>query len=345
MSQNESKNILIWLPSPLGDAILSTPALSAFRSHYAGATITFLASPAVKAFLEPSPFCDQWIEHKGSFTTLIKELRARRFDTAISLKNSFGSALSVFLAGIPRRIGYSRDGRGIFLTHTLKPEKQNRDYKPVSIVDYYLNLAKLVGAENPERKLSIELTERDREVFSITFPEARKSSGPLIILVPGGAFGPSKLWPPERFGELADKLYDRYKACVVLSVAPTRQEIDIADQIQLSATYPLLSLSTRPLKPGPLKAMFEKADLVIANDTGPRHIAAALGKKIITLFGPNNPAWTRTDYPHEIKIIGQADCLPCDKPRCHQKTHTCMLSITVDQVLEAVQKLLGNTDK
>jgi len=343
MAPTVAKNILIWLPSPLGDAILSTPALAAIRSHFADARITFLASPVIKAFLEPTSSCDEWIENKESFLSLVRRLQSRRFDTAILLKNSFGSALTVFLAGIKRRIGYARDTRNILLTDRLKPKRQNGNFVPVSVVDYYLNLAQRVGAESRDKTLSIGVTDRDREIFSITFPEARKSSGPLIILVPGGAFGPSKLWPPQRFGELADQLCKHYKACVVLSVAPTPLEIAISSRIQENATWPLLSLANRPLKPGPLKALFERADLVIANDTGPRHIAAALNRKIITLFGPNNPAWTQTDYPHEIQILGQADCAPCDKPRCRPKEHTCMLSISVSSVFEAVEKMLGTT--
>lgn len=337
---NTPKKILVWLPSPLGDAVLSTPALAAIRTHFGRESITFLSSPSVKAFLEPTPLCNAWIENKGSFLSIVKQIKSQQFDISILLKNSFGSALAVFLSRIPQRIGYAREVRSIMLTNSLKPEKQNGKFKPVSIIDYYLNLARLAGADIAEQKISVGITDRDREIFSTTFPEVRKSLHPVVILVPGGAFGPSKLWPPERFGELADRLYERYKACVVLSVAPTHQEIAISNQIQQYATYPLLSLSTRPLKPGPLKAMFERADLVIANDTGPRHIAAALDKKIITLFGPNNPVWTQTDYANEIKIIGKAECVPCDKPRCRQKEHTCMLSISVEQVLSAAEQML-----
>ena len=132
MTGHAAQNILIWLPSPLGDAILSTPALSAFRSYYTGARITFLAEATVKAFLEPCPFCDQWIEKSGSFRQLLRQLGREKFGTAILLKNSFGSALTVALAGIPRRIGYARDFRDFLLTDTLLPQKQDGRFKPVS---------------------------------------------------------------------------------------------------------------------------------------------------------------------------------------------------------------------
>jgi heptosyltransferase-2 len=84
------------------------------------------------------------------------------------------------------------------------------------------------------------------------------------------------------------------------------------------------------------------ADLVISNDTGPRHIAIALKRKVITLFGPNDPAWTDTGYENEIKIVGDAPCAPCTKPVCKMSEHLCMQAITVDMVCNAAEKLLKN---
>lgn len=345
MTDRPAQKILIWLPSPLGDAILSTPALSAFRAHYADAHIIFLANPAVKAFLEPCPFCNEWMEKKGSFWKLSRQLRREKSDTAILLKNSFGSAMTVFLSGIPRRIGYARDVRNLFLTDKIFPEKEGRRFRPVSTVDYYLNIARFIGADIQSRKLYVGLQQQNRDKLQTVFPELQMRQGPLVILVPGGAFGPSKLWPAQRFAALADKLFKTYKATVVISVAPTAQEKKIAEKILRNAKHPFLSLSDRPLKPGPLKALFEKADLVIANDTGPRHIAAALGRKVITLFGPNNPAWTDVGYENEIRIIGQAPCVPCDKPKCLQEEHYCMNSISIEQVFEMTKNVLGGFRK
>ncbi len=345
MADHAAQKILIWLPTPLGDAILSTPALSAFRSHYAGARIAFVAETTVKAFLEPCPFCDEWIEKSGSVWQLSRRVGREKFDTAILLKNSFRSALTVFLAGIVRRIGYARDVRGLLLTDRLLPEKQNGRFKPISAVDYYLDIARFIGADVVNRKLTLPLRQDDRDQLYTAFPQQRLLSAPLVILVPGGAFGPSKLWPVERFAALADELFTRYGATVVISVAPTVQEKTVAARIQAAARYPMLSLSDHPLKAGPLKALFEKADLVITNDTGPRHIAAALGRKLITLFGPNNPAWTQTGYADEIQIIGQSPCAPCDKPKCLKDEHYCMNSISVEMVLEQVRNILGRTGK
>jgi heptosyltransferase-2 len=164
-----------------------------------------------------------------------------------------------------------------------------------------------------------------------------------VILVPGGAFGPSKLWPSERFAQIADRLIEQYQATVVLSVAPNRQEIQIADRICQHARKTLIHLGQVRLEIGELKALLGRADLVITNDTGPRHIAIALKRKVITLFGPNNPQWTQTGCKDEIQIIGAGPCVPCDRPMCRQPQHYCMESITADQVFEVAQKQLAGS--
>ena len=95
-----------------------------------------------------------------------------------------------------------------------------------------------------------------------------------------------------------------------------------------------------PLDLGELKGLFASSDLVIANDTGPRHIAIALQRKVISIFGPNDPIWTDTGYENEIQIVGDAHCAPCAKPKCKETEHLCMKAVTVDMVCNAAAQLL-----
>ncbi|GAI94080.1 unnamed protein product, partial [marine sediment metagenome] len=169
--------------------------------------------------------------------------------------------------------------------------------------------------------------------------------GPLIVIVPGGAFGPSKCWGSVRFAQTADWLITNYNATVVISVGPETLEKQIAEEICNSSKHKLINLAETPISLGELKALFSLADLVISNDTGPRHIAIALGRKVITLFGPNNPAWTDTGYENEIQIIGNVHCAPCSKPKCKKSKHICMEAITVEMVCEAAKELLENNRK
>ncbi|MEN8128023.1 MAG: lipopolysaccharide heptosyltransferase II [Planctomycetota bacterium] len=337
-----SQRVLIWLPSPLGDAIMATPALRAFRSHFPDASITFLGPAFTRDILSPSPFCDNWIDLEKSFWENVAQLKAGNFDTAITLKNSFGSALTLWLGGIGRRIGYARDGRSLLLTDRIDPlRNDNGTFQPAPMIDYYLKIAEHLGSRTDNRKTELTVRSEDTEAILEILPQLKSLSGPLVIIVPGGTFGPSKLWPIERYAELADALYDAYHATVILSVAPVKEEVQIAEAICQRAGSDPINLGTSSLSGGQLKALYALADLIITNDTGPRHIAIALNKDIITLFGPNNPQWTQSGHEKEVQIIGKAPCVPCDKPICKQSQHLCMESITVEQIFGAAEKILG----
>ena len=334
------ENILVYLPSPLGDAVMCTPALRAIRRGFLEAKITFLASQVVASVLSPCDFNDEWIVSAGKTTSLIAELRRGRFDKVILFKNSFSSAMISFLAGIPERIGYSRDGRGIFLTSKIYPQKEaNGSFKKVPMIDYYLEIPKHLGCDVSDRRLTLKVDPQDANSMQQKL-KFLPADGPIVILVPGGAFGPSKCWMPAHFAAAADELTERFNATVVISVAPNEAEKEIATKICQSAKNNLHNLAETPLSLGELKALFDTASLVITNDTGPRHIAIALERKVITLFGPNDPQWTRTGYKDEIEIVGNAPCAPCAKPNCKETVHRCMEDITVEKVVNAAEQML-----
>lgn len=335
-----SHNVLIWVPSPLGDAVMATPALRAFRRLFDGDSITFLANGFTRQILSGAGFCDGWLEPEKSFWGLVRQLRAESFDTAVLLKNSFGSALTIRMAGIGRRIGYARDGRSFLLTDRIAPARESGTFKPAPMIDYYLKIAEAVGAQAQSKKPVLAVEEADAQALLGLVPSLAQSTRPLVILVPGGAFGPSKLWPIERYAELADALDRQFHARVVISIAPIRQEIEIAEAICDKAASKPMHLGHTRLPGGALKALFHRADLVITNDTGPRHIAIALDRNVISLFGPNNPQWTQTGHSKEIQIVGRAACVPCDKPNCRAREHFCMQSIAVDEVMKAAATFL-----
>lgn len=335
-------NILIWLPSPLGDAIMCTPALGAIRERFPYADITFLCSHTVQQILSPNSYSNRWLIPKSSNPfELATEIRKHRFTHVILFKNSFGSAFAVFLARIKERIGYVRQGRGIFLNSKLYPDKlESGEFKPMPMVDYYLAVASWMGADVDDRKTQLEVSQADIEDIGKMFPQLTNSESPVVILVPGGAFGPSKFWLSERFAETADKLIEKYNAQVVISVAPNEAEKKIADEIQQVSKNKFINIGEYNLSLSHLKALYSKASLIITNDTGPRHIAIALGKSTITMFGPNDPAWTESGADNEIQIVGKGDCVPCRKKVCERDRHICMESITVEDVMSAAERLL-----
>jgi heptosyltransferase-2 len=342
--QNTKCKILVWLPSPMGDAILCTPALRAIHKHFKSCEISFLGNYVVRQLLSPGSFNDNWLEQRSDNPfTIARELKKHKFTHAILLKNSFGSALAAFLARIPLRVGYAREGRGFLLTDKLYPLKlANGEFKPVSMIDYYLAIASRLGADISDRTIEVPVELQTRKKLKSQFPETAACQGPVVVFVPGGAFGPSKYWPSERFAQTADWLITNYNATVIISVGPDPFEKQIAREICASSKYKLINLAERSVSLGELKTLFSRADLVISNDTGPRHIAIALRRKVITLFGPNDPAWTDTGYENEIQIVGNVLCAPCRKPVCKKSRHLCMEAITVEMVCNAARKLLEN---
>jgi heptosyltransferase-2 len=326
----------------MGDAILCTPALRAIRKHFKSCEISFFANGVVREVLSPSSFNDRWLEQRDKNPlTAAKMFRKHKFTHTILFKNSFASALSVSLAGIPSRIGYAREWRGFLLTDKLYPMKlPNGKFKPLSMIDYYLAIASWLGCDTTDRNPELLIDAQDEQSLCGKLPQVLNPGGTVVVIVPGGAFGPSKCWASERFAQTADRLITNYNATVAISVASNPIEKQIAKEICESSKHNLINLAEMSISLGELKALLSIADLVISNDTGPRHIAIALGRKVVTIFGPNNPAWTNTGYENEIQIVGDAPCAPCDKPICKKPEHLCMQAITVDRVCGAAKELL-----
>jgi heptosyltransferase-2 len=330
----------------MGDAVLCTPALRAIRRHFKDSKITFLANATVRQILSAGSFNDTWLQlKKNNPFAIAKMLKHHKFTHAVLFKNSFASALAVSLAGIPSRIGYTREGRSPLLTDKLHPPKlPNRKFKPIPMVDYYMAIPSWLGADTTDKSLELTVEPQDERNLCAKLPGLLSPKGPVAVIVPGGAFGPSKCWPSERFATTADWLISKYNATVVVSVASNTAEKQIAKEIGDLSKHKLISLAEIPVSLGELKALFSVADLIIGNDTGPRHVAIALQRKVITLFGPNDPAWTNTDYENEIQITGAAPCAPCAKPICKENKHLCMESITAEMVCGAASKLLEDSN-
>jgi len=339
--QETYEHILIWLPTPMGDTIMATPALAAIRQHFASARITYYGNAVARAVLNPWPHNDAWLDNAGSGRTAW-QFRRQRFTRVLLFKNSFGSAWTCFLARIPRRVGYARDGRQWLLTDRLPvPRRPDGRFEPLPMVKYYQALAEHVGCSTPADLPSLWIAPEDETAVPRRLPELNEGEGPLVILVPGGAFGPSKCWPAERYAETARRLIETFQARILLSVSPDPAEARIAALIAKQCPYPLVNLADRPVSLGQLKALFARADLVITNDTGPRHIAIALRRPVISLFGPNDPAWTETGFSGECKITPQGACVCCQKPVCRRPHDFCMATIAVDRVYRTACQILN----
>ncbi|HVZ93122.1 MAG TPA: glycosyltransferase family 9 protein [Phycisphaerales bacterium] len=345
------KRLLVVLPSWVGDTVMATPTLRVLREFLPGSLIGGLMRPGLDQLLAGSPFLDEIHVDRAVGMMGPKKVAAKirhlRYDAALLLTNSFSTALVTRLSGIPRRIGYDRDGRGILLTERLTPPRRkdtppyNRsatapnDWAPIPAVDYYFALAQhllrsigIEGGGGRPGPLELVVT-REEELAAddiltsagLTSSDLRRS--PLIMLNPGGN-DEAKRWPPDRFAALAEYLRDKHNAIVLISGSPS--ETALADSIvamttKHAAARPssgaaggsstsaprsrIISLPPLGLTLASLKGLLQRCRLLVTNDTGPRHIAAALGVPVVSLFGPTDHRWTT--IPFEDEVILTAD--------------------------------------
>ncbi|MCH7814338.1 MAG: lipopolysaccharide heptosyltransferase II [Planctomycetes bacterium] len=350
----QPKRILIVLPNWVGDVVMATPVLRALRDRFAGASICYLARPMMNDLLAGSGWADEVVNWEpkgrdrrgGTMIGLAARLRRRGFDWAVLLTNSFRSALLVRLAGIRRRIGYDRDARRLLLTDRLGVERVDGKVAVTRMVDYYGRLAEHLGCDRPGDRLELFTDRGDDRVIDERLAGLGIDAGPgpggLVVISPGASYGVAKLWLPERFAAVADHLIDRHGVAVVISCAPGEEPIarriaELCDKRVHVLDHPVTTL-------GQFKSLIRRCDLLINNDTGPRHVAKAFGVAVVTVFGPTHQGWTDTDYPLERKVAVAVDCGPCQKKVCPIQGPTrlcCMTGVTVEMVTAAAEELLA----
>lgn len=337
----------------IGDAIITIPAVMSIRRAFPDAHISLLVKPWVSEIFKESPDIDEIILYDDSFKwftgklKLAKKLRGKTFDKAILLQNAFDAALITWLSGIPERIGYKRDGRGLLLTKAVPVEK---DILQQHQVYYYLNLLKSAGIEPSETQPYLYLTDDERQsarnLLSSCFTADK---GPLIGINPGATFGSAKRWPPERFAELIIKVINELNGRVIIFGSPS--EIEIADEIiteinRLKIRLKIEQIGSRILVMAGktdlrgLAALISECDVLVTNDSGPMHMASALLVPIVAIFGSTDKTATGP-YGEGHKVITKnLPCAPCMKRECPEGHLNCMTAVTADEVFDAVREIL-----
>ena len=341
------KRILVTGANWVGDALMTTPALSCIRKAFPGASISVLTVPWVEGVYRGHPYLDQTIlyerssKHRGAAgkRQLIRELRLSSFDMVLLFPNSFESALLGFLAGIPVRAGYASDGRGALLTHGIKRDKGVIDRHQVA---YYLGLPHSLGWKEGERKLSLPISRGDEEeARQLLAFKGWREGRPVVAFAPGASYGPAKKWDSSRYAKVADGLIADHSAQVAIigSQKDQREAEDMRSRMRGEA-WDLTGGTTL----GQLAALLARSSLLITNDSGAMHVAAATQTPILALFGPTDPAKT-SPYGVRYRILrGLVPCSPCLLREC-PTDHECMRGIEVDEVLDAASAFLKNGQK
>lgn len=325
----------------LGDVLFSTPLIKGLRKKFPKGYIACMVVPRCKEVLESNPHLNEVIIydedgiHRSPFgkLRLIATLRSKYFDAAILLHRSFTRSFLVFLAGIPKRIGYHRRKRDFLITDAveLPPEDSHR-------VDFFLNLGKPLGISLDDRNYEFFISENDRKkARDLLKSEGLKDPDTLIAINPGGNWDP-KRWPAANFAETANELIKQYNAKIIITGAAKDLALakDIASRME---QRPIISCGKTTLKE--VGAIFERANLVIANDSGPMHIAVAMGARTIAIFGPTSPRITGPiGRSRSIILHEDVGCrIPCYDFSCSE--YKCMEAIKPQHVLEAARKLVS----
>lgn len=331
------KRIMVRATNWIGDGVMMTPALAAIRQTYPDAEIVLIANPLVAQLFVHHPWCDRVIvyDRKGAHKGLVglwrfsRQLRQERFDLAILLQKAFEAALLALLAGIPRRIGFFSDGRRLLLTGSTPLTYEVRCQHHSR---HYLYMLRQFGIEGGDGELKLSVTEGENAWAKDTLGE-----GGWIALNPGAAYGSAKRWVPDRFAEVGDRLAREFGLRVVLTGGPGEGEIgrDIEAAME---EKPLNLIGLTSIRE--MMAIIALCRLMVSNDSGPMHVAAALGVPIVAVFGATDHT---TTYPwtdrHRV-VRAEVDCAPCLKRQC-PTDHRCMEAVTADDVLSAAHALLG----
>jgi len=339
--------ILIRMPSWLGDAVMAMPALSQLRRAFPDSKIFALAPPAVIELISNHPDLDQLLtdDAKGLHAglrgrlRLIRSLRSERFDLGVLFSNSFRSALLFFLAGVSHRLGYRRDGRGLLLNQAVSPSREKMHQR-----DYYLKLLQGLPEGQPPRPSpaspapTLWLLPEERTAIQKAGSLPEKGGGDWIGINPGAAYGPSKRWEPSRFAEVADRLVAAFGARILIFGGP--EDRLIAEEIARAMKFPAIPLAGRSSLRESM-ALLSRCRLLLTNDSGPMHVAAALGVPVVALFGPTDPEVTSPFGVHGILRVG-VECSPCRHRIC-PIDHRCMVRLTPESVFEEAAFRLGQT--
>jgi heptosyltransferase-2 len=346
-------NIAVFMPNWIGDAVMATPALRALRNQFRDARLIGVLKPYVAGVLEGGDWFDEvLLTHGGPWAQGVLpvacRLRARAINLAVLFPNSFRSALTAWLGGCRRRVGYARYGRSVLLTDALQPVRAlDGKIKISPILDAYNRLAEHVGCPRPGRDMELFTTSADEAAANEVWEKGSLTDYPEVIcLNPGAAFGSAKHWPADYFAELAGDLARKRGAGVLILCGPAEREL--ARQIAALAGHPavqaLADLTVEPgggprLGLGLTKACVRRADLLVTTDSGPRHFAAAFDRPVVTLFGPTHIGWTETYHPRAIHLQKQVECGPCQRRVC-PLDHRCMKDLRPREVFAAAEGLL-----
>ncbi len=343
------RTLVVRLPNPLGDVVLATPALRALRTALPATATRILVSgrrPALD-LLEGLPDFDGTIEVAGSLDRGI--LAPRRLgrawrevgaDAVLLLTGSWSSALAAKASGAAVRVGYATHGRARSLTHALPPPTRDPRRAPVSMRAWYAGLVAAFGASADGAPPRLAVTPDGEDRARARLARAGIAGG-FLAVSPGAGFGPSKVYPPRLLAEAVRRVRGATGLVPVVLCGPG-EEFLAARTVALAGP-PVVATHGDVAGLAELKSLLARATLCLTTDTGPRHVAAALGTPCVVVMGPTDPAWGSGD--EDLVSVVRREGLVC--LGCHLRTcpigHPCMEGLDPEAVAAACLDRLRTT--
>ncbi len=312
---------------------MATPFLVSLRQS-TDADIWACGKPSAMHVYNGLDLFNRFVPYDGrsavAFLDLVSSVRAGRFERGILLPHSFRSALLFFLGRVSERVGYDRNWRGMMLTRAVG----EAPVRPEPTVEHYLRLLDLVGGQKSFETPVLKITDDEERRFDERFGDMAEG---YIVFIVGAHYGPSKRWPDAYFSELADLLVDSLSTAIYL--LPARGEEEIARRIREGARN-REQVKIREMDVRELKVCLARASLVVANDTGPRHISSALSVPTVVILGPMDDRYTA--YPSSFTHCMSKDipCRPCNRKEC-DRDHECLRGIKPEEVFRKVEEVYG----
>lgn len=344
------KRIVVRGTNWVGDAVMTVPSLRELRRLFPDAHLTLATRSWAQELFADADFIDELLVNDrrglGAVRTQVREWKERKFDLAVLFQNAFEAALIPALARVPLRIGYATERRGFLLTHSLAlPDWRSSKHE----VFYYLNIVARVerfvkgGKRTPddyEPQSELKISEA-RRAGAVNFLVRHGVDGErkLIALCPGSINSRAKRWPAESFAALADLLIDWHAQVLLIG---SRDELDVSLDVARRMRHEPIMLTGKTTLSQALEVL-DTVDLLITNDTGPAHIAAALGRPTLVIFGPTNPLTTRPFSSNSEIVRHPPECAPCMLRDC-PIDHRCMTAISPAEVFARAQLMLGTEE-
>lgn len=354
----EGSKVLVVGPQWLGDAVMAEPGLRALHQARPDLQLTLATPKALAPLFRDHPGLADVFEvephHRGLFGRgrLSKDLKGKGFDAALVLRNSFGAAWDVWRAGVPVRAGFQTFGRGWCLT---EPVPWPTGFKKTHRSQHYRTLAASLGAADGEDAAlplpSIPVSDEARQRAEAALKGAVEGdpqdfTRPLVGIHPAAAYGPAKMWSERKFGQLADRLIEDHGATVVLLGSKDEQNVctEVARHVLCARDQPerLRSLAGETASVEDLAGVLACCDLVVGNDSGPAHLAAAVGAATVTIYGSTSSDFTGVRGEKVANIWERLDCSPCFRRECHREDYmACMDAIPVARAYTTIAELMG----